>query len=176
MVPEAPLRRTETGLVPEGDGWFVLNARDAPWKEGVFGAYTRFEGESRFPMLGINLSVLEPGKPSCMYHNEPEQEDFLILAGECLVLIEEEERPAKAWDLVHCPPNTNHVFVGAGDGPCLILSVGSRTTDGGGYPVSELALRYGAGVESETSEGSEAYARFAKDVDTPYREGWLPDF
>ena len=178
MVPEAPLHRTETGLVPEGDGWFVLNARDAPWKEGVFGAFTRFEGESRFPMLGINLSVLQPGQPSCMYHDEDDQEDFLVLVGECLVLIEEEERPLKAWDFVHCPPNTKHVFVGAGEGPCLILAVGSRTAgnDGGAYYASELALKHGAGVERDTPDPSEAYARFPKDTATPYREGWLPDF
>src|SRR3954462_2509055 len=90
VVPEAPLRRTDGGLVPEGDGWFVVNAKDAQWKDGDFGAYVRFEGEARFPQLGINLNVLQPGQPSCMYHGEADQEDFLVLAGECLLLIEGE--------------------------------------------------------------------------------------
>lgn len=174
MIPEAPLAPAGDGLVPEGDGWFVVNAREARWKEGDFGAFTRFEGEVRFPQLGINIGVLEPGQPSCMYHREGEQEDFLVLSGECLLLIEGRERPLRAWDFVHCPPWTEHVFVGAGAGPCTILAVGGR---GGGkvvYPVNELALGQGAGVDAETGEPNEAYARFRPDADVEYR-GRLPD-
>ena len=147
MVPEAPLEGTNAGLVPKGEGWFVVNARAARWFENVdFGASTVFEGEesAEFPRLGINIGVLQPGQPACMYHGEDEQEDFLVLSGECLLLIEGEERGLKAWDFVHCPPWTEHVFVGAGEGPCVIVAVGTRTGGGIVYPVSELAQRHGA--------------------------------
>jgi uncharacterized cupin superfamily protein len=175
MVPEAPLEPTDGGLVPVGDGWFVVNARDARWLNGEFGAYTRFEGEARFPQLGINIGVLQPGQPACLYHGEDEQEDFLVLSGECLLLIEGEERRLKAWDFVHCPAWTEHVFVGAGEGPCAILAVGSRTGGDVVYPESELAQRHGAGAERETRDPKEAYATFAEDVAVGYREGWLPE-
>jgi uncharacterized cupin superfamily protein len=175
VTSEARLRRSAGGLVPEGEGWFVVNARDALWKEGDFGAYTRFEGDVRFPEFGINIGVLQPGQPACMYHGEENQENFLVLAGECLLLIEGEERPLKAWDFVHCPAWTEHVFVGAGDGPCALLAVGSRAGAGLLYPESELAQRHGAGVAKETNEGNEAYASFADDVEISYREGLLPE-
>jgi uncharacterized cupin superfamily protein len=173
VIPEAPLERRDGGLVPQGDGWFVVNAREALWKDGHFGAYTRFEGDSRFPRLGINLSVLAPGQPACMYHREDEQEDFLVIAGDCLLLVEGEERRLEAWDFVHCPPWTDHVFVG-GERPCLILAVGTRTDGDVVYPESELAQRHAAGVERETSIPQEAYARFREDVPTPFRPDWLP--
>ncbi len=174
MVPEAPLKRTDGGLVPDGEGWFVLNAREARWLEGEFGAYTRFEGEARFPSVGLNIGVLEPGQPACMYHGEGNQEDFLVLSGECLLLIEGEERRLKAWDFVHCPAWTEHVFVGAGEGPCAILAIGTRLSRDVVYPESELAQRHRAGVERETREPSEAYANIRDDVSVGYREGWLP--
>ncbi len=175
MVPEASSQPTAEGVVPEGDGWFVLNATEARWFEGDFGAFTRFEGPtSCFDALGINIGVLAPGQPACMYHGEEEQEDFLVLAGECLLLIEGEERRLGAWDFVHCPAWTEHVFVGAGEGPCAILAVGTRTKGGVIYPVSDLAQRHGAGVDKETSEPKEAYAGLAEDMPVPYREGWLP--
>jgi uncharacterized cupin superfamily protein len=173
LVPEAPLQRSEAGLVPQGEGWFVLNAREASWFDGDFGAYTRFEGTARFPEIGFNIGVLAPGQPSCMYHGEDVQEDFLVLSGECLLLIEGEERPLKAWDFVHCPAWTEHVFVGAGDGPCAILAVGGRG-DAVTYPASELAQRHGAGVKETTSEPDEAYADNKPDVPVEYRDGWLP--
>jgi uncharacterized cupin superfamily protein len=168
------MNRSESGLEPAGEGWFVLNAREAKWLAGHFGAYTRFEGESRFPQLGFNLAVLMPGQPACYYHGEEDQEDFLVLSGECLVLIEGEERRLRPWDFVHCPAWTEHVFVGAGDGPCALLLVGSRSGRGVVYPRSELALRRGAGVERETHEPREAYAEVPPDTAVPYREGWLP--
>ena len=173
MVPEAPLRHTDNGLVPEGEGWFVLNARDALWKDGAFGAYTRFEGDARFQQIGINIGVLQPGQAACMYHGEADQEDFLVLSGECLLLIEGDERPLHAWDFVHCPPWTEHVFVGAGDGPCAILAVGGRSGKDVVYPRADVALRHAAGVEQDTKSGEEAYARFPDDTETPYRDGWL---
>jgi len=174
MVPEAPLQPAEGGLVPEGEGWFVLNARDARWLDGQFGAYTRFEGDARFPQLGFNIAVLKPGQPACWYHAEADQEDFLVLSGECLVLIEGEERRLKAWDFVHCPAWTEHVFVGAGDGPCAILAVGTRTGGGVVYPVSDLAQRHRASVDHEIREPGQAYADVPPDEPVGYRDGWLP--
>lgn len=175
MVLEAPLEPTEGGLVPAGEGWFVLNARDALWKEGDFGAYTRFEGAARFPELGFNIGVLQPGQPSCMYHGEDSQEDFLVLSGSCLFLVEGEERLLRAWDFVHCPAWTEHVFVGAGDGPCVLLGVGARPDEEVVYPAAEFAQRHGAAVERETRAPAEAYASFREDVPTGYRDGLLPD-
>ncbi len=175
MVPEAPLERGDSGLVPQGEGWFVLNAKEALWLDGDFGAFTRFEGpNAKFPQLGINIGVLQPGQAACMYHGEDEQEDFLVLQGECLFLIEGEERSLQAWDFVHCPAWAEHVFVGAGDGPCAILAVGSRTGGAVIYPESELAQRHGAGVAKVTPDPDEAYAGNADDVPTEYQEGWLP--
>lgn len=170
MVPEAPLERTEHGAFPYEDGWFVVNARDAQWfdSDGL-GFYAPFEGENAtFGELGINLNILRPGEPSCMYHAEEAQEDFLVLSGECLVIIEGQKRMLRAWDFVHCPPWTEHVFVGSGDDPCLILAVGARAKGRGlRYSVNEVALEHGAGVETETSDPKEAYARFAPSKPVP---------
>jgi uncharacterized cupin superfamily protein len=162
-VAEATLERTEYGLVPADEGWFVLNARDARWFESHgLGTYVPFEGESaRFSQLGINIAVLQPGEPSCMYHAEGAQEDFLVLSGECLLIVEGQDRPLRAWDFVHCPAGTAHVFVGAGDGPCLLLGGGARTAGRSlVYAVNEAALRHRASVERETSDGAEAYAAY----------------
>jgi len=175
-VKEAPLEQTDGGFVAGGEGWFILNARDAPWFEGDYGAYTRFgEGDVRFEQVGINIGVLQPGQPACMYHREGDQEDFLVLSGECLLLVEGEERELKAWDFFHCPPWTEHVFVGAGNGPCAILAVGARSVREVVYPESELARRHGAGVAKETSTPQEAYANNNPDQAIPYRDGFLPD-
>jgi uncharacterized cupin superfamily protein len=175
MVEEARLQETEHGKVPQGEGWFVVNARDSRWlDDGGMGFYTKFEGEAGFEQVGVNLAVIEPGQPSCMYHGEEAQEDFLVLRGECLLLVEGEERRLGPWDFVHCPPWTEHVFVGAGDWPCAILMIGTRLVDDVLYPVNELALRHGAGVERETKSPDEAYARFERGKPTAYREGWLP--
>jgi uncharacterized cupin superfamily protein len=180
MPDEAPLHQTEHGLVPQGDGWFVLNAREAPWRaaEGR-SALCVFEGETSFAQLGLNVSVLEPGQPMAQYHWEADQEDFLVVAGEALLIVEGEERPLRAWDLVHCPAGTNHVLVGAGTGPAIVVAVGARdrsvdNPDWGGYPVDETALRHGVGVDEATSEPDVAYARFTRRRPTRYRDGWLP--
>ncbi len=179
MVPEAKLEQTEAGLVPQGEGWFVLNAREARWMLGEGrGARLSFEGETEFPQVGVNLFVLEPGEPIGMYHWEAVQEDFLLLAGEALLLIEGEERPLRRWDFVHCPPGTRHIIVGAGAGPSVVLGVGAREHHGHprrvGYAVDPVALRHGAGVERETADVAEAYARFPPRRATRYRDGWLP--
>jgi len=169
MVDEARLEAVDSGLAPVTDGWFVVNVRDAAWlTNDAFGGRCVFEGAKpvKFGDLGITLAVLEPGKPSGMYHAESNQEDFLVLAGECLLLVEGEERPLRAWDFVHCPPGTGHVFVGTGDGPCVIFMTGRRSRDKSiVYPRSERARRHRAGVETETSSPAEAYSRF------PH---WLP--
>jgi uncharacterized cupin superfamily protein len=178
MVPEAPLEATENGLVPAGEGWFVLNGREARWlhREGR-GERLPFERDEEFPQIGISLYVLAPGEPIGMYHWEADQEDFLVLSGEALLIIEGEERPLRAWDFVHCPAQTKHIIVGAGDSPCRVLAVGARENqDGagwGGYTVEEAALGHGAGVEQETTDPDVAYARFPDPEPARYRDGWL---
>jgi uncharacterized cupin superfamily protein len=172
VVPEASLEPVGEGLAPQGDGWFVVNAREARWLDGDYGAYTRFEGDARFPQLGFNIGVLQPGQPACMYHREEDQEDFLVLTGECVLLVEGEERRLKQWDFVHCPPWTEHVFVGAGTGPCAILAVGSRSSRNVVYPANELAQDHGAGVAVETDDPEQAYAHNRPDVDVPFG-GWF---
>jgi uncharacterized cupin superfamily protein len=166
MVPEAPLEETELGLVANGEGWFVLNAREARWRERPQRGFSLpFEGSTEFPQVGISMYALAPGEPIGMYHWEANQEDFLVLSGEALLLVEGEERPLRQWDFVHCPIGANHMIIGAGDTPCVVLAVGAREhgddATWGGYPVDELALRHGVGVEQETSDARTAYARFA---------------
>jgi uncharacterized cupin superfamily protein len=179
MVPEAPLEPTDGGLAPAGDGWFVLNMREAPWRHADGrGSVCDVEGKLEFPQVGINLFVLGPGEPMAMYHWEADQEDFLVLSGEALLIVEGDERPLRQWDFVHCPAGTKHVIVGAGDAPCVVLAIGARDRstgpDWGGYTVDEAALRHGAGVDRETTDQYQAYARVPKRVPTRYREGWLP--
>ncbi len=131
----------------------------------------------RFPEVGINISLLEPGNASCMYHGENAQEDFLVLAGECLLLIEGEERPLKAWDFVHCPAWAEHVFVGAGSGPCLIIAIGARKDpEEVIYPVAPVAQPYDGSALEETTSPEAAYARFPGSVERPYKEGDLRDW
>ncbi len=180
MVSEARLERTEHGLAPRGDGWFVVNARDAVWRhaEGRT-AIVHFEGEAGFRQLGINVSVVRPGEAMAMYHWEADQEDFLVVAGEALLLVEGEERPLRAWDFVHCPAGAKHTIVGAGDGPCIVVAVGARDRsvgpDWGGYPVDEVASSHGVGVDEETSDPDVAYAPFTRRKPAAYRDGWLPE-
>lgn len=180
MVPESRLESTEHGLVPQGDGWYVLNAREARWRhvQGR-GAFCELEGEQDFPQLGFSLFVLGPSEPMAMYHWEADQEDFLVLAGEALLIVEGDERPLRQWDLAHCPSGTKHVIVGAGDAACVVLAVGARDRstgpDWGGYTVDEAALRHRAGVEQETTDEIQAYARVARREPTRYRDAWLPE-
>jgi uncharacterized cupin superfamily protein len=170
---------------PKGDGWFVLDARAAQWWErdgrGVMCEFegAELEGALDFAQLGINLTRLEPGEPMAMYHWEADQEDFLVLVGEALLVVEGEERRLGRWDFVHCPPGTSHTIIGAGTAPCLVLAVGargrSRGAEWGAYTVDATALRHGAGVERETTDPSDAYARFRRGELTRYRDGWLSD-
>ena len=180
MVPEAKLEKTEHGLVAKGGGWFVLNMRDAVWRHvdgrgAVCTVADDFEGKPQLEQLGVNPFVLRPGEPMALYHSEADQEDFLVVSGEAVLVIEGEERQLHAWDFVHCPPNTKHVIVGAGSGPCLVIAVGARARDSLGFTVDEVAKRHGASVEEDTTDGGVAYAPFARRQPTEYRDGWLPE-
>ena len=171
---EAQLKAAASGLVPVTDGWFVVNVREAAWLSNeTFGFRCVFEGSTpalranpelgghTFDQLGFTLAVLSPGRPSGLYHAESNQEDFLVLAGECLAIVDGQERHLRQWDFLHCPPGTEHVFVGAGDSPCVLFMSGARTPDREIiYPRSEAALAHGAGVEVETSSPKDAYAPF----------------
>jgi uncharacterized cupin superfamily protein len=177
-MTEARLVEGEGGWQePEGDGWFVLNARDARWAKNEMGWYCSWESAAaRFAELGININVLMPGMPMAMYHQEPAQEDFLVLDGDALLIVEGQERRLKKWDLVHCPRDVPHTILGVGDKGALVLAVGSRV---GGpsatYPVDEAAIKHGAGVEVETDSPREAYSRFGPVENASYSEGLLPD-
>jgi quercetin dioxygenase-like cupin family protein len=177
-LTEARLEDAGSGLAPVTEGWFVVNVRDAEWfTSETRGAACWFANEYgdppvEFAQLGINVTVLEPGQSS-VYHAESNQEAFLVLGGECRLLVEGEERRLRAWDFFHSPPWTEHAFVGAGDRPCMILMVGAHIGPEARYPVSELAARYGASVEKETSDPEQVYAtaeRFRRGR-PPY---WVP--
>jgi quercetin dioxygenase-like cupin family protein len=171
---EAPLVETEAGLVPQGDGWFVVNVRNAPWlRNEHFGARTSFEPGGRlvralpqleehsFPQVGFTVYVLPRAKPSTMYHAESGQECFLVVRGECLLVVEGQERRLRAWDFFYCAPNTKHGFVGVSDEPCVLVMVGARDPERTIlYERNENALKYGAAVEKTTSDPFEAYAPF----------------
>ncbi len=164
-VEQARLEPRDEGLTAVTDGWFVVSIPEAPWvTNDMLGAACIFEGDQApFPDIGYTIAVLQPGQAGGRYHHEANQEDFLVLAGECLLLVEGEERPMRAWDFAHFPPNTEHAVVGAGHGPCVIFMTGARQgwpDKGIVYPRSELALRHGAGVEIETTRPAEAYAPF----------------
>jgi uncharacterized cupin superfamily protein len=186
MVSEASLEETEVGVVPASTGWFVMNARDARWFDKPGQGHScpltgddEYEAETFFPMLGMAIRVMSPGEVSTTYHWETEQEDFLVLSGEVIAIIEGEERPLKQWDFVHCPPETRHAFVGAGDGPCVLLCASSRQfqKDGpwGFYCADETAARYNAASPEDTQDGSIAYGRFPPPRPTRYRERLLPE-
>jgi uncharacterized cupin superfamily protein len=177
MVPEAPLRTTKYGLVADVDGWFVVNAKEARWRDsGRFGRYCDFEGKRPFRQLGINVNVLEPGQSIGFYHRENAQEDFLVLAGRCVLVVEDDERPLETWDFVHCPARTAHMIVGAGDTPSVVLAVGARGLSRKGltYIPSETARKHGISVAEETTKPAEAYAGLPRSKRVAYA-GWLPE-
>jgi uncharacterized cupin superfamily protein len=175
MVQEARLQDVGSGLAPVSPGWFVVNVGEAAWlHHDAFGGRCVFESSRRvlaerpdaepqmFADTGFTLAVLEPGKPTGMFHAESAQEDFLVLAGTCLLIVEDEERELRAWDFLHCPAGTRHTFVGTGDGPCVLFMTGARREAKTiVYPVAEHALARGAGVEVETNDPMEAYSPFA---------------
>ena len=153
------------GGVPVTAGWFVVNARVARWLHNEMRAVCRFsgDGEAHFDDLGIGLYWIKPGKPMSLYHHEAGQEDFLVLRGRCVVIVEGEERPVGPWDLFHCPQRTPHTIVAGGEEPALILAVGARKEKGSArYPVEPAAIRRGAGVPDESTSARETYASFGE--------------
>jgi uncharacterized cupin superfamily protein len=166
VVEEARLESVASGLAPVSPGWFVVNARDAAWVDNdAFGGVCIFESDEFVlrgrpdldeyvkPGAGFTLRVVYPGRSAGLYHAESVQEDFLVLMGECILIVEGEERRLRAWDFVHCPPGTAHTFVCTGEGPCVIVATGNRREDLERiYLRSEVALRHGAGVEADTAD------------------------
>jgi uncharacterized cupin superfamily protein len=172
-VEEARIERTEQGAFAASAGWFVLNLAESRWMriaEG--GEWSYVEPDEGFEQYGIGVHVLQPGQPNGKYHSETVQEDFLVLSGECILVVEEQERRLKAWDFFHCAPGTHHILVGAGDGPCAILMVGIRAEDRKlHYPVSAAAASYGASTPEETDLPSVAYSDWSQEY-TPVRATW----
>jgi uncharacterized cupin superfamily protein len=160
------------------ESWFVANVRDLRWQENELGATCEFDKHrERFDEFGINLTVLQPGQPMTMYHRERYQEGFLVLRGDCVLIVEGREVPLRQWDYFHCPADVAHAIVGAGDGLSLVLAVGSRVgPDVILYPRNETALKHRAVVERETPHPQEAYAAFTRPApDIPFRGEFLPD-
>ena len=177
-VPEAELKATAAGVRPAGPGWFVLNLRSAAWRGTPgWGRHSDMEpGDAWFEQVGINVHVLDPGERNGLYHGEGAQEGFLVLSGECLLLIEGREQRLRQWDFVHTPAWTRHIFVGAGDGPCAILMIGARgEAESFEYPLDDVALRHGAGAVRATTSPEEAYreARASEFEAQPYQPGDL---
>ncbi len=144
------------------------------WRDGgPLGRVCFFEAEPT--RLGIDVSVLVPGQPMAMCHYENEQEDFLVVSGEALLIVEGQERSLGTWDLAHCPPGTRQ-YRRCGRRSLRDrrrrLAYGCRGL--GSYTVDPAALRHGAGVKTETMSPTEAYERFPEGTFTRYREGWLP--
>jgi uncharacterized cupin superfamily protein len=163
--------------VPTTAGWFVVNARDARWLRNDMRSVCRFggEGDAHFDDLGIGLYWLEPGKPMSLYHHEAGQEDFLVLRGECILIIEGQERPLQEWDFVHCPPRTPHTIVACGDGNALVLAVGARKEKGSArYPVQDAAVRRGAGVPDASISATDVYAGFGEPRPEPAPQIFSP--
>jgi uncharacterized cupin superfamily protein len=158
--------------------WYVVNAREGEWRDrGPRGRVKELVPDET-AQLGVNLFVLEPGQPMSMYHWENDQEGFLVLSGEPLLIVEDEERTLRPWDYFHCPVPVPHTIVGAGSGPSVILAIGAREhqagADWGAYPYSDVAMKHDASPEEATARGDEAYARFPETQTVEYREGWLP--
>jgi uncharacterized cupin superfamily protein len=183
VVPEATPERRQHGLASRGGGWYVLNLRDAEWRHAdgrgaVCVVVDDFEGERQPNQLGVNPFVLAPGEAMSMYHWEADQEDFLVVSGEAVLVVEGRERPLRAWDLFHCPPNTRHVIVGAGTGPCVVIAVGARQRseepDALGFPADDVAMPHGASVDADTMDGGVAYAKVPPRRPTAYADAWLP--
>jgi len=156
--------------------WFIRNMRDVQWYDaGRFGVYGDFEQGEPFPEFGFNFGVVWPGQPNALYHREDHQEGFLVLSGECLLIVEGEEHTLKQWDYFHCPAGVAHILVGAGEGPAFVVAVGGRVgPDNLVYPVDPVALKHDAGVEEEPTSPAGAYGRFPKPEPIPFREEFLP--
>lgn len=166
-------------MLEERFGWFVVNVKDARWRRTeAFGLSCEFERPGApFPQVGVNLYLLEPGKPNCRYHREEAQEDLLVLSGRCRLLVNDQERILEAWDFVHFPAGVSHVVVGTDDGPCAVLFVGHRVAPPDRverfYPASRLARRYGAESPEPTADSRVAYSDVPR-VDDVTAPPWPP--
>jgi uncharacterized cupin superfamily protein len=159
--------------VPVTAGWFVVNVRDTRWLHHDLRSFCRFggQGEAHFDDLGVSLYWLRPGQAMSLYHHEAGQEDFLVLTGDCTLVIDGQERALETWDFVHCPPRTAHTIVATGDQPALVLGVGARKEKGSArYPVDPLAIAHRAGVPDESVTAQETYASFGEPAVGPAPE------
>ena len=170
-VPEAQLEETEHGLVPAGEGWFVVNAREARWYRTGDARTSNLAGDTRFEQLGVAIEVLGPGEPMACYHREWDQEGFLVLRGSGTLVVEGEERPLRPWDYFHCPPGVAHVIVG---GPIVVVAVGGRQDPRTEYVVDPVAAKYGAAPARTTMDGREAYDGWEQPTHARYG-GWLDE-
>lgn len=161
-MDEARIKDTEQGRLPAGDGWFILNLGEMPWETvpgfGVARGFDWATGSEDVPGVGVHIHVLQPGEPNGYYHAEDAQEGFIVLSGECLAVVEGQERPMRQWDYLHSPPGTAHITLGAGDGPCVLLMFGSpdprrKVT----WIADETAAKHGASVARTTGVDREAY-------------------
>jgi quercetin dioxygenase-like cupin family protein len=166
---EAEIETTPEGQVPVGGGWFVLNLGEMAWETvsgfGVWLGFDAPDADPAAPGIGVHVHVLQPGESNGYYHAEDAQEGFLVLSGECVAVIENEERRMRRWDYFHSPPGTEHITVGAGDEPCVILMFGSpdprRNID---WIANETAAKYGASVAQTTGVDTEAYGELPAPV------------
>jgi uncharacterized cupin superfamily protein len=174
-VREAELRQTEAGLVAASEGWFVMNLREAGWQtapNAPLGTWLSFEAEGVPQQIGVGVHVLMPGESPGRYHSESDQEGFFVLSGECVLVVEGEERRLRQWDYFHCPPGTAHITVGASEEPCAIFMLGARTPGGlTDYIPDPVAERHGVSVKERTGSSKEAYADLDR-TSTSVRAPW----
>jgi uncharacterized cupin superfamily protein len=159
---------------PRVDQPFIMNLADAPaFSHPRRATIIDFESDDApWPEVGVNVQVMHPGQPNCRYHSEPVQEDFLVLHGECIVILDGEEKTLRQWDFLHCPAGAEHVFVGAGDGPCAVLMIGSRRVEAAHYPVNDVAAKYDASTSQTTDDPAVAYADWRREPRRPAPNPW----
>ena len=158
-MQEAHIEKTPEGQVPVGDGWFIRNLGELAWETVPgFGVWRELG-------VGLHVHVLQPGEAGGYYHAEDAAEGFVVLSGECVAIVEGEERRMRRWDYLHSPPRAEHITVGAGEEPCAILMFGSpdpsRKVE---WIANETAARYGASVAKTTGRDAEAYGDLPESV------------
>jgi uncharacterized cupin superfamily protein len=174
LAPDGRIARFTDHVPHGGPASFVRNLADAPWLSGPHGTWTPIValGE-RFGQVGVNVARLAPGQPASLYHREGDQEGFLVLEGDCVVVADEQEHRLTRWDYFHFAPGTDHVLIGAGERGCLALLLGARADGGVFYPVSEAAGRHGASAAEATASPKAAYAEIEGDRPVPFDPAWL---
>ena len=161
-MQEARIEKTPEGHVPVSGGWFILNLGEMAWETvpgfGVWRGFEAPDADASQPRIGVHVHVLQPGEANGYYHAEAAQEGFLVLSGECIAIVEGEERRMRQWDYLHSPPGTAHITVGAGDEPCAMLMFGSPDPSRKvKWIANETAATYGASVAYTTGRAAEAY-------------------